>query len=143
MFYFDTSAVLPYYREEIASNAVEALLQEQRKAVLISELVEVEVASALARWVRCGKLDEPHAHRIEAAFREDLRAARFSMTAITGQHFKQAREWLSSRKTVLRTLDALHLACAQQQSACLVTLDAGLAKAAQYWGMDILNPRDR
>ncbi|MCC5865324.1 MAG: type II toxin-antitoxin system VapC family toxin [Wenzhouxiangella sp.] len=140
MLYFDTSAVLPYYREEVSSQAVEALLLEQRKPVLISDLVEVEFASALARWVRCGELDEPHAHRIEAAFREDLRATRFSITSVSGQHFKQAREWLSTRKTVLRTLDALHLACAQQQSACLVTLDAGLAKAAQYWGMDTLEP---
>ncbi len=140
MLYFDTSAVLPYYRQEAASEAVESLLRQQRQPVLISELVEVEVASALARWVRCGELDEPQAHRIEAAFRDDLRAGRFARTPVTGQHFEQARQWLSTRKTALRTIDALHLACAQQQSQCLVTLDTGLAKAAQYWGLDTLEP---
>ncbi|QOC21936.1 type II toxin-antitoxin system VapC family toxin [Wenzhouxiangella sp. AB-CW3] len=140
MLYFDTSAVLPYYRQEAASEAVESLLQAQSTPVLISDLVEVEFASALARWVRCGELDEPQAHRIEATFREDLNAGRFSRAPVTGRHFEQAREWLSRRKTALRTLDALHLACAQDCSARLVTLDAALAKAADFWGLDVQNP---
>jgi predicted nucleic acid-binding protein len=54
MLYFDTSALLPYYRQEQASEQVQALLSVQRQPVLISHLTEVEVASALARWVRTG-----------------------------------------------------------------------------------------
>lgn len=140
MLYFDTSAVLPYYREEATSEAVECLLQAQSEPVCISDLVDVEFASALARWVRCGEIDEPQAHRIEATFREDLHAGRFLKMAVTGRHFEQAREWLSRRKTTLRTLDALHLACAQDHADRLVTLDAALAKAAEYWGLDVFDP---
>lgn len=54
MLYFDTSALLPYYRREHASERVQALLLSQSQPVLISHLTEVEVASALARWVRMG-----------------------------------------------------------------------------------------
>ncbi|PTB91794.1 VapC toxin family PIN domain ribonuclease, partial [Marinobacter sp. Z-F4-2] len=61
MYYFDTSAVLPYYRQEHASDSIQALLELQTKPVLISHLTEVEVASALARWVRMGELSEPQA----------------------------------------------------------------------------------
>ncbi len=59
MIYFDTSAVLPYYREEQASNWIQALLESQTRPVLISHLTEVEFASALARWVRMGNLASP------------------------------------------------------------------------------------
>jgi hypothetical protein len=44
--------LLPYYRQEQASDRVQALLLAQAQPVLISHLTEVEVASALARWVR-------------------------------------------------------------------------------------------
>lgn len=48
MLYFDTSAILPYYRQEHASDRVQALLESQTQPVLISHLTEVEVASAPA-----------------------------------------------------------------------------------------------
>ena len=37
----------------------------------ISHLAEVEVASALARWVRMGELSDPQANRMESAFHDD------------------------------------------------------------------------
>jgi len=47
MLYADTSALLPYYRAEATSAAVESLLLAQSKPVLISDLTRVEFASAL------------------------------------------------------------------------------------------------
>ncbi|NBB93942.1 MAG: PIN domain-containing protein [Gammaproteobacteria bacterium] len=140
MLYFDTSAVLPYYRAERASEEVERLLRAQAQPVWISDLVQVEFASALSRWVRTGELEEPQAHRIEAAFHEDRRAGRFVTTAIGQGEFRQAREWLGSFKTALRTLDALHLACAHLQGHCLVTLNRVMMKAAEFWGLETLAP---
>lgn len=58
MLYFDTSALLPYYRAEDVSDQVQALLGRQTEPVLISRLTVVEVASALARWVRMEELTE-------------------------------------------------------------------------------------
>lgn len=140
MLYFDTSAVLPYYRSEPASEAVEAMLRAQSRPVWISELVEVEFASALARWVRAGELEEPQAHRVQAAFSEDRRAGRFVTAAVGQTEFRQAREWLGSFKTALRTLDALHLACAHEHGGCLVTTDRALLNAAEFWGLDAQAP---
>jgi len=50
--------------------------------------------------------------------------------------FDQALRWLSSRKTNVRTLDALHLAAAAQQECCLLTADRPLAIAANTFGVD-------
>jgi predicted nucleic acid-binding protein len=136
MLYFDTSALLPYYRQEEASERVQALLLAQSQPVRISHLTEVEVASALARWVRMGELDDAGANRIESAFFEDVRYGRFVRCPIELAHYQRAIHWIGTRKTSLRTLDALHLACAEQQLACLVTEDDALLSAALFFGLD-------
>lgn len=136
MLYFDTSALLPYYRQEQASDQVQALLLVQSQPVLISYLTEVEVASALARWVRMGELADAEANRIESAFCDDIRQGRFVRCLIETMHYQRAIHWIGMRKTSLRTLDALHLACAEHHQACLVTEDDALLNAAVFFGLD-------
>lgn len=136
MLYFDTSALLPYYREEQASERVQALLLAQSQPVLISHLTEVEVANALARWVRTGDLDDAGANRIESAFYDDVRQGRFVRCLIETAHYQRAVHWIGTRKTRLRTLDALHLACAEYHQACLITEDDALLNAAVFFGLD-------
>ena len=136
MLYLDTSAVLPYYRQEQASERVQAMLQAQSKPAFISQLTQVEVTSALARWVRMGELSEPQANRIESAFHEDVSQGRFLLCAIEGAHYRRASHWISTRKTSLRTLDALHLACAEHHEARLISEDEALINAANFFGVD-------
>ncbi len=61
--YLDTSALLPYYREEEASHRVESLLRKIKPPVLLSELTRVEMASAIARWTRMNEISEPQAEQ--------------------------------------------------------------------------------
>ena len=136
MLYFDTSALLPYYRQEQASERVQALLLAQSQPVLISHLTEVEVANALARWVRTGDLDDAGANRIESALYDDVRQGRFVRRLIEIAHYQRAVHWVGTRKTSLRTLDALHLACAEYHQACLITEDDALLNAAVFFGLD-------
>ena len=140
MLYIDTSALLPYYRQEPASEQVQALFSAQRSPVLISRLTKLELASALARWVRTGELSEAQANRIEAAFNEDCDEGRFIVKALTGQQFERANHWLLTRKTALRSLDALHLACAAGNEAILVTGDEALFQAAEFLGLRVRWP---
>lgn len=135
MLYADTSAILPFYRSEPASRAIEELFLAQEQPLLISDLGRVEFASALARWVRMGELTEPQANRIESAFHEDLHEGRFRLTQIDHVVFDRAMHWLLSRRTSLRTLDALHLACAESFDAPLLTLDDALQSAADSLGV--------
>ena len=53
--YFDTSTLLPYYRLEPLSGTVQNLLLAVENSIAISSLVDVEIASALARLVRMGE----------------------------------------------------------------------------------------
>ena len=139
MLYADTSALLPYYRQEASSVAIEELFLAQSEPVIISELCRVEFASALSRWVRTGELTEPQANRVESAFHDDVAKGCFRVTGVGVELFQRAQHWLLTRRTSLRTLDALQLACAQASGAQLVTLDHGLYRAADYLGIRTYN----
>ena len=128
--YIDTSALLPYYREEAVSDTVQSLLMSLTAPALLTPLSKVEFASALARWVRMGELTETQATDIETAYQQDLAAGCFQVIPMTARHYQQAERWLLSRQTSLRTLDALHLASAHMLDAQLVTCDSDLARSA-------------
>lgn len=130
-YYLDTIALLPYYREEPASEAVDGFLRAQGRPVRVSRLVEVEFCSALARWVRTCELDEAQAMLIERAYLDDLLAGRLDLTPIPPRAYVQARDWLLRRKAPLRTLDALHLAACYEMEAELVTCDRELHRSAE------------
>lgn len=133
--YFDTSAILPLYRTEPATAQAEKALA--RWSGVVSALTEVEVVSALARWVRMGELTEDQAHGVETAFADDLLQGEFERTEPGLQHYWRAREWLSQRSTALRTLDALHLACAAETGLAMITADQTLATAAKALGQRV------
>lgn len=135
MLYFDTCALIPYYRPEARSDAVQTILTSVREPIAISPLGEVEFASVLARLVRMGEIAESHANAIQAALTEDITQGRYRLVEQTTQHYRLARDWLLTRKTGLRTLDALHLATATLAQAELVTADATLADAARQLGV--------
>jgi uncharacterized protein len=137
MLYLDTSALLPFYRQEATSAAVERLLLAQTEPVLLSLLTELEVASVLARWVRSREITEAQANQLQNAFRGDLRAGRFRVLEPGAGEYARAFEWLLARKATLRVLDALHLACAVQMDAELVTADPVMIRAARHFGLRV------
>lgn len=134
--YFDTSALLPYYREEVLSEQVETLLQTQTNAIFISHLTEVEVFSALARWQRMEELGTEEIKYIQIQFETHLAENYYIVHPVSEPIFKQAKQWLSIRRTALRTLDALHLSCACNIGAKLVSADDKLIQAAKFFAVN-------
>jgi hypothetical protein len=57
-YYLDTSALLPYYREESASQGVQEILLSLKPPIFISDLTRVEFASAIAIRRKNGYPDE-------------------------------------------------------------------------------------
>lgn len=64
---------------------------------VISELVRVECASALAWWVHMGELDETQSNRIESTVNDDVREGRFRLVAPNSGVFERAMRWLLTR----------------------------------------------
>lgn len=134
-YYLDTSALLPYYREEKSSQAIQDFLSTLTSSISISDLTLLEFASALSRWVRRQELTDSQASLVENAFSEDLGFHLFKRLTVTTGHYRQAQKWISSRKTSLRTLDALHLACSFAAGVEMVTCDSVLANSANVLGL--------
>ncbi len=135
-YYIDTSALLPYYREESMSQQVQDLLISLRPPVLISDLTKVEFSSAVARWERTKEINEAQANLVQVTFIKDISSGLFVSRQIMPTHFSQAEKWLSSRQTALRTLDSLHIACSLGYNAKLVTCDAIMHRAAEILGIE-------
>lgn len=133
--YIDTSALLPYYRNESTSIKVQDFLMNVSPPALISRLTRVEFASAIARWVRMDELNEAEAGLIENAFTDDIKSGLFIAQSLSPSHYNQAEKWITSRKTSLRTLDALHLAVSWSSEAEMITCDKILYQSASKLGV--------
>jgi len=134
-YFLDTSALLPYYRNESTSHKIQKFFLDINPPVLISSLTKVEFASAIARWVRMLELTEAEAGLIENTFISDIKSGIFLSQSISQKHYNQAEKWISLRKTSLSTLDALHLVSSWLSDAEMITCDKILHQSACSLGL--------
>jgi uncharacterized protein len=136
LIYLDTSIIVPAYCVEPLSNRVDELLR-QGTDLAISDLTEVEFYSALSRKLRQRELTLDAVQQLANNFQADLDSGMFRRLRVETIHYQQARAWISRFDTVLRTLDALHLAIGHEFQITVVTGDIGLAQSAQALGVDV------
>jgi predicted nucleic acid-binding protein len=134
--YIDTSALLKWYLPERGSEAFGAWIATQDEA-RISVLTRVEVRATLARKQRNREISSADARRAADAFLADLDDGLFVVHTLDEPHWSEAEALLQAVEDVaLRTLDALHLACARiEQARIFATADLKLAAAARLLGM--------
>jgi len=134
--YIDTSVVVPYYCPEALSQAAERTLRaDPRRAV--SDLVEVEFFSALARKVRSREMSASDARSVGERFLDHLRSGLYSRVAVERLHYEAARSWLARMTVPLRALDAIHLAIAEREGLRLATADRDLSRSARGLGVAV------
>ena len=88
--------------------------------------MEVELLSALSRRVRMREISQDEAKEIINRFQTHLDQDFYFPIPLTSVHYQLARNWIAQFNTSLRTLDALHLACASYNKILLVTADEAL-----------------
>ncbi len=134
--YIDTSVLVPYYCPEALSHAAERTLREDPRPA-VSDLVEVEFFSALARKVRVREMPAADAARAGEQFLDHLRTGLYARIAVQRRHYDAARGWLARLTLSLRTLDALHVALADTEGIRLATADADLSRSARSLGVAV------
>jgi predicted nucleic acid-binding protein len=139
MVYVDTSAVLPYYRAEEHSRAIEAFFRASAGQIAVSQLVRVEFFSALGRWVRFGELTQRQAQEAERIFLSDFKTGCYQEVSINTRVFELAIQLLQFKSISLRALDAIHLAATIENSAQLLTFDRQLQRAAEEHGVNLVS----
>ena len=135
--YLDTSVLAASYHRERFSDEANGIIALARRPA-VSPLVELEMASALARKQRSGELSLQQAYDIEDLFRRHLDEGVFTRLPLTREHFQLARQSLWASRLPLTTLDALHAAVAALDGRALTTADRRLAAAAEDLGVKVL-----
>jgi predicted nucleic acid-binding protein len=137
--YLDASVLLPILIEEPMSAAVDAFLLAGGQEFVVSDFAAVEVAAALSRLVRTGRLAASDAAARLADF-EIWRAATTSPGEIHAADIRLAYAYVRRFDLALRAPDAVHLAIARRLDVPLVTLDRRLAAAARELDIAVSEP---
>lgn len=129
--YLDTSVLVSIYVPEKHSKSILNLLTNSKERFCVSRLVETEFFSALAIKKRTKELSQSDINSITVLFHHHMSQLIYEKVYITDAVYDTAIYFLTLYKTQLRTLDALHLACAANINAKLITADKVLAKSAE------------
>ena len=131
--------MLPILVKEPASAAVDAFMSTAKQELLVSDFAAAEVASALSRLVRMGRL-----HASDGAARltdfDVWRAAMTMPAEISGVDVRLCGVYVRRFDLALRAPDALHLAVVRRLDAALVTIDWRMAAAARELGVAVEVP---
>jgi predicted nucleic acid-binding protein len=128
--------MLPILIKEPASAAVDTFMSTVQQQLWVSDFAAAEVASALSRLVRTGRLQATDG----AARLSDFDVWRTAMTKPAEIHavdVRLAAAYVRRFELALRVPDALHLAVARRLDVPLVTLDRRLATAARELGVAV------
>jgi predicted nucleic acid-binding protein len=108
--FFDTSALVKYFREEEGTRQVTALIQNPQNTLWIMELARIEFISALFRHYRTGGLSKAQLAIALEGF--DQEYPRFQVEPLGRVLASEAERLVRKygQTEGLRTLDALHLA---------------------------------
>lgn len=137
MIYVDTSALVKRYLEEPFSTEFDTLLQQG--AMAISRLTVVELRCALARRRRNREIDAVRENRINAELAADIQDGALRLGSVGDADFNATYHLIGRLADLpLRSLDALHLAAAEQMGASdFATADKTQADAATALGFTV------
>jgi predicted nucleic acid-binding protein len=143
--FFDTSAIVKHYRNEVGTDKVDNFLGESGCRHLISDLSVVELHSVFARLCRIGEISSADFHLARGRFLADIGAGLWQVGPVSAGHFHRAQQLLAHHglSRSLRTLDALQLATALLHPGkldCFVCADSNLGLIAVAEGLSVVNP---
>lgn len=129
--YLDTSALLPLFFAEPASESLHRWLASERQ-IWVSRWTLAEFASASARKLRTGKTDLATANAARDKLAAIIAGGAFMVTELERADLEQAARLCEAFESGLRTPDALHAAIANRLRLLLLTADKGQAAGCTY-----------
>jgi predicted nucleic acid-binding protein len=137
--YLDASVMLPILVKEPASAVVDGFMATVEQELWVSDFAAAEVASALSRLVRTGRLQASDGEAGLADF-DVWRAAMARPAEVHPGDVRLAGAYVRRFDLALRAPDALHLAIVRRLDATLITLDQRLATAGRELGIVVEMP---
>ena len=116
MIYLDTSAAVPLFVQEPASEAVDAWLESCTDPIISSDWIVTEFASALSIKVRRGEINARQARAAWKDFDAFCNSG-LRLLPVSRKAFKEAAMMALNAPGGLRSGDSLHLAMALEAGA--------------------------
>lgn len=135
MQYLDASLLIAALTNETRTHEIQEWLAAQSaEQLFISDWVGTEFSAALSVKLRTRQLTPKHRADALALF-TSLAAESFTRLTVSSRDFDTAARYADQHTAGLRAGDALHLAITANHGARIITLDKGLAKAADMLGV--------
>lgn len=133
--YLDTSAAIPLFVPEPASDQVTMWLESNADSLVSADWILTEFASALSVKIRRGELAPKQANAVLDNFSTFTQTG-LRLVEVNRGTFVRAVELIQNTRSGLRAGDALHLATALETGAeTIVTADGQLEKGALFQGL--------
>lgn len=138
--WLDASVLVALITREPTSRQIDNLL-DQSEPPMVSDFCIAECSSAIARLVRIGTRTADQADEL---FRDldDWVATASNLLAIDQGDIAMATDFVRQPGVSIRAPDAIHIAAAQRVGATILTLDRGMAHAADLLGVPCINPAE-
>ncbi len=142
VYYWDTSALLKKYINEVASSRVREVLFKAQNMMLTSKFTELEIYSALERLKKMKQLQSPDYRQIFHDIEKDFFKGVWSIVSICNEHIEKSKKILRQRS--LRVGDSLQLSAAlisskQFQNFTFCSADHKLLEAARLEGLKCMD----
>ncbi len=145
--FFDTSALVKYYHNELGRQMVVSLVDDPNNRIFISRLGLIEWHSAFFRLMRMDIFTQDEFQTIRTRFLSDIRHRKFLIQPLERTHQNRAIRLLTRYAFTqsLCTLDALQLAVALHTNNHtpldhFVCADVPFCQVATIEGLSVLNP---
>ncbi len=132
--YLDASVLVSFVVRDGTSDRAIEFLRAEAPQLIVSNLAQVEVSSALARLTRIGDLSMQSARTAFAKLDEWLPGAA-TQIQISHADMDLAQSHLRRLDLPLRTADAIHVAVAQRLDAEIATFDRQMTVSARALGV--------
>lgn len=139
--YLDASAIVAILLMETSSEAVENLLRTARPPLVSSSFCVGECAAALTALVRMNRKSQPQTTSLLRGLDAWIEKS-FETTPTQDLDIGQATLLVRRFDLSLRLPDAIHIVTANRLNATLVTLDRGMARAAEILNIPCINPAE-
>ena len=146
--FFDTSALIKRYTEEIGTDIVDRAFDHPDTSRVITDIAIIEFHSAFARRMRMGQCDADEFEGARSELAADITAGHLHVERLTDADKSEASYLIEQYgpSQGLRTLDAMQLAVMKRLGAenlrTVYCADRALIAILEEEGFTVVNPED-
>jgi predicted nucleic acid-binding protein len=145
-YFLDTSALVKRYHQEVGTDIIDEIFEEEGKVLFISDLSIIEFHSAIALKVRTREISRDAFFHLIGLFSNELDMGLYQIRRIDEEEKQEAVKLLTKYgfDYALRTLDSLQLAAMEsvgkEKLDWVVCADARFCELIRLDGFHVINP---